>query len=444
MRIEIVEKKLFQDLIKHEFDKNIEYVDSFCIDSRKIRKGDVFLPLKGNRVDSHLFIDNVIAKGASLIFSENKIDKKNIINVNSTIDLLKSLSRKWFKKLNSSVIAITGSNGKTTTKQMITRIFQNLYSVNYTQNNYNSTIGLPICLFNFKQNCRVSIVEMGASGKGEIEYLCNIIQPNYSLITNIHDAHIGNFKSINELIDTKSQIFKGTSEDGIIFENVDDINISNLCKKLKNKVRYGFKDSNVDFFGSLRKEDKKTVFTINNQKIKNPFMNMTFAKNMLAAYSVASTYGIKHEEIIKVLNKFKPINGRGNIIYLNNIRIVNDSYNANLNSFKAGIEDFMNLDISEGRRILIIGDMKELGGLTKEYHQILAKFIDEKKPDFVFGFGDHIQITINGINSNKIHTGFYSNKELLLQELRKILVKGDLLYFKASRSIQLESIIEKL
>ena len=227
-------------------------------------------------------------------------------------------------------------------------------------------------------------------------------------------------------------------------ENVDDKNIANLCKNLKNKIRYGFKNSNVDFHGIVEKTDNEIIFTINNKKIQNPFMNIILAKNMLAAYSVASTYGIKHEEIIRVLKKFKPIEGRGNIILQNDIIIVNDSYNANLNSFTAGIEDFMNLNISIGRRILIIGDMHELGIKSKQYHQILGKFIDKKEPDFVFAFGVHIQITINEIKNEKIHRKYYSNKENLLQGLRKILVKGDSLYFKGSRSVQLESIIEKL
>ena len=173
-------------------------------------------------------------------------------------------------------------------------------------------------------------------------------------------------------------------------------------------------------------------------------MNIILAKNMLAAYSVASTYWIKHEEIIKVLKKFKPIDGRGNIIHHNDIIIVNDSYNANLNSFKAGIKDFMNLNISKGRRILIIGDMHELGTKSNKYHQLLAEYIDKKEPDFVFAFGLHVQTTINEIKNKQIHKKYYSNKENLLQGLRKILIKGDLLYFKGSRSTQLESIIEKL
>ena len=184
MRITIKEKKIFKNFIKEKFGMKVNHIDSFCTDSRETKENDIFIAMKGSNLDSHQFIYDVIKKRAAIIFSEIDIDDKSIIKVKSTKNMLKEISIDWMKHFKNPTIAITGSNGKTTTKEMIREIFNYVYKTNYTIGNYNSTIGLAVNLFNFSIDADVNILELGANNPGEIEYLCDIVKPNYSIITN--------------------------------------------------------------------------------------------------------------------------------------------------------------------------------------------------------------------------------------------------------------------
>ena len=443
MRIKIKEKELFKNLIKKNFDFDINKVNSICTDSRMIEKNDIFIPIKGQNTDGHKFIDDVIKKDVSVIFSESQSSHHKIIKVNSTRETLKDLSIQWLNFFKKPIIAITGSNGKTTTKEMIRSILDSISKTNYTIGNYNSSIGLPMNLFNFSLSSNPMILEMGANSPGEIDYLCKIAKPDYSIITNIQSAHIGNFKSIKDLIETKISIFKNTNSEGLIFENSDDLYISDMCKKFPNKIRFGFNDKSVDFFGTIKIIDNKINFQINGKTIHNSHINEIMAKNMLAAYSVAYTYGIEHETIKNIFKKFNFLNGRGNHIHSKGYLIVDDTYNANIDSFKSGINSFSSIN-SKGRKFLIIGDMKELGDKTLSYHLELGEFINNQKINFVFGIGSEIKNTISTINNNQIYSKHFENKQQLINFLKTELRINDAIYLKASRSMQFEKIIEKL
>ena len=445
MRIQIKEKQLFKDLIKQnfDFDININKINSICTDSRIIEKNDIFIPIKGKNIDGHKFIDDAIEKDASIIFSEKLFNNNRVINVNSTKEALKDLSAQWINFFKKPIIAITGSNGKTTTKEMVNKIFSSISQTNHTLGNYNSSIGLPVNLFNFSLNSEPIILEMGANNPGEIDYLCKIAKPDYSIITNIQNAHIGNFKSIQDLIKTKISIFKNTNTNGLIFENSDDIYLSNACKDFSNKIQFGFNNRKVDFFGSIKIINNKFNFYINGKEIENSNINEIMAKNMLAAYSIAHTYGINHEIIKDAFKRFNFLKGRGNHIYNKGYLIIDDSYNANFDSFKIGINSFLDIKC-KGRKFLVIGDMKELGKETISYHSKLGEFINNQKIDFVCGIGENIHNTINVINNSQIYSKeFRDNKELVFF-LKNQLKKDDAIYLKASRSMHFENIIEKL
>ena len=445
MRIKIVEKELFKDLIKRNFDFDIDTdkINCFCTDSRSVKKNDIFIPIKGNKTDGHKYIKDVVKKGASIIFSEYEFNHDRIIKVNSTKDTLKNLSVQWINFFKKPIIAITGSNGKTTTKEMIRKIFESIKKTNYTSGNYNSSIGLPVSLFNFSLSADPIVLEMGANNIGEIDYLCKIAKPDYSLITNIQNAHIGNFNSFKDLIETKGSIFKNTNNNGLIFENADDLNISNICKKFSNKITFGFNNKNVDFLGSIKVLNNKTNFYINNQKIKNSNINIIMAKNMLAAYSIARTYGIERQIIIDILEKINFLDGRGNHIYKNNYLIINDTYNANLDSFKIGIDSFLNIN-SKGRKFLVIGDMKELGNKTISHHLELGRYINKNTIDFVLGIGKDMKHCINEINNSQIFSKLFTDNEDLVKFLKLELKPDDAIYLKASRSMKFENIIEQI
>ncbi len=443
MRIEIKEKELFRELIYKNYNIKLGSINSLCIDSRLVQANDIFIPIVGNMIDPHKFIPNIIKSKPALIFSQQPFESNNIIKVKSTKNVISHLSKQWIKAFKQSTIAITGSNGKTTTKEMLVNIFKTVKNVNYTKGNYNSTIGLPINLFNFTLNAKINIVEMGASKPNEINFLSKIINPKYSLITNIQNAHIGNFKSHDHLVKTKLALFKNTLENGKIFENNDDINISNYCQGVKNKISYGFKNSNVDFFGKWKLTNSNPNFSINGKKIHNNFLNKIMAKNILPSYSISRTFGIGHDDIIKGVKKFNFLNGRGRHINKNGYLIIDDTYNANFQSFKIGIESFMSIN-NKGRKILVVGDMKELGNESIYEHIKLGNFINDQNPDIVFSYGEIISNAIKVLENKKIFSKHFIERKKLTDDLKSEIEKGDAIYFKASRSLNFENIIKAI
>ena len=443
MRIKIKEKKLFKELINKNFGIKLNKVNSFCTDSREIKQNDIFLSIKGKNIDSHQFIPDILQKKPSIIFSEIDFNNKNIIKVKSTKETLKNISIQWMKNFKNPIIGITGSNGKTTTKEMLNKIFSYKYNTNCTTGNFNSSIGLPINLFNFSLDAKITILEMGANNPNEIKYLCDIAPPDYSLITNIQSAHIGNFKSLKELQKTKFQIFDNTHDNGIIFENVDDYNIYNYFNGKQKKIRFGFENRDVDFLGSIKKTKDNYDFFINGKKILNIRLNQIMAKNMLASYSIAHTYGISHNTILKAFKNFNFLDGRGKQIYKNGYLVVDDTYNANFESFKNGIKNFMSIS-SKGRKILVIGDMKELGKKNDIYHYELGQYINSQRPEFVFSLGESIQITNSQIKNNYTSLKYFSDFQSLIKELKNIITKNDAIYLKASRSMKFENIVKNI
>ena len=444
MRIKIKEKELFSKIINKKFGLKINSskIESICTDSRLLKKNDIYIPIKGAKYDGHDFITKDLKNKSLITFSErSNIDET--IYVNSTKILLKELSQKWLDNFKKPIIALTGSNGKTSTKEILKNIFELKNRVNCTIGNYNSTIGLPMNLFNFTLDSYPQIIEMGANQKNEINYLCQIAKPDYSLITNIQNAHIGNFKSINDLIQTKTSIFRNTNDNGYIFENNDDIQIAEYCKNINNKIQFGFKNTKLDFFGEYKVESNIPSFHINGKKIFNEDLNSIMAKNMLSAYSIASVYGMSDTIITEALANFKFPKGRGNKVFKNGCCIIDDTYNANLDSFKIGIDNFL-MNETNGKKFIIIGDMKELGDKSFAHHIELGEFIAKKNIDYVLGCGNEIENTINAISNDTIFTKIFKNCEEIIDFLKKQICKGDFLYFKASRSLKFENIIKEL
>ena len=443
MRIKIKEKDLFKKIINRNFNSEIKNIDSFCLDSRLLEKNDIFLPIKGKNFDPHKILPDILKKNPALVFSEKKINDERVVLVDSSKDILLKLAKEWMSFFNIPVIAITGSNGKTTTKEMLVEIFKSKFKINYSKGNYNSLIGLPVNTFEFCLDADYIIVEMGASKPNEINELCKIIKPDFSLITNIHEAHIGNFNSFEDLVKTKTAIFKNTDTNGLIFKNIDDINIKNFCKKDKNSISFSFKDKNVDFYGLWKNEKGKKNFFINNQRIYNQNLNEIMSKNIIASYAIASSKGISHNQITNALKRFTFLKGRGQIIEKNGYLIIDDTYNANFESFKAGINSFMKLS-HKGRKILVIGDMKELGKKTKDIHIQLGNYINDQSPDIVYSFGELISYTSQQLFDSNINTKHFNKVSTMIKDIKLNLIKGDAIYFKASRSLEFEKIINTI
>lgn len=446
MRIEISNIKKFNNMLFSRYKiKNKAKITGLTIDSRLIQNGDLFIPLKGEKANGHDFINDAIKSGASLILSENQADiqSKKITYVKSTYNTLKEISMHWRKCFSGNIIGITGSNGKTTTKEILGSILSNNMKCNYSKGNYNSTTGVPLSIIAMDTDADNYIFELGMSKPGEIKKLCNISKPNIGLITNISGAHIEFFKSLDNIAKEKSSLFLSLSNKDIAFVNIDDPYIKKIPTNA-NKITYSLKQ-NANYSGKLIIDaNGQNNLKINNTiSIKLPYGSKAFAYNALAAFSISDFLGVNKNVIIENIEKFKNLIGRNNIYNHNGYTIIDDTYNSNLESAKSGILDLDKYSLKH-RCIAVISDMLELGDKGIPYHKELGNIISKTNIHSVFGIGQLTEKTISTLNKSSINTFYFDKKEDLSNNLSKFIKKGDVIYFKASRGMKLEKIINEV
>ena len=435
MRIKIKDINNFINTFNHIYPENIiAKINGITIDSRKVEEYDIFIPLKGENYDGHDFINNVLDIKGTICLSQNKkIKNKRIIQTKSNIEALTKLASLWRKKTSSNIIAITGSNGKTTTKELLYHVLKDIYKCGKSSGNHNSSIGLPLSMLNCDINDEYTILELGANQKGEIASLCNLVMPNYSLITNISNNHIENYNSFDELIETKLAIFKQLKISGIAFINLNDKEISKA--KLSNKkITFGM-NKNSNFNGIL---DNNNLI-INDIQFNIPNKLLHLANIILSVYAISKTIGVSDIHFQNSINSFSIPSGRGNLIKIDDYTIIDDAYNASPSSMILGIKRFSRLH-SENRKILIVGDMLELGSLANSEHEKLGLFINDSNIDIVLTFGKLTKKTFSNLNNNFIYKEHFNNIKALKRIFKSKVEKNDLIYLKGSRSTKLERI----
>jgi len=444
MRIKIGNKEIFSRCIFEAFGINVQedLFNGISFDSRKIKSGDVFIAFKGNEYNGHNYIDECIRKGATLIINEILDKHKNIIKVGSSKIALKELSQLYRSYMNCKVVGITGSNGKTTTKELLAHILESKFSISYTKGNYNSTIGMPMSTFSISSTDDIFIAEMGANNRGEIKYLSDIAKPDLGVITNISESHLINFQNMDGVYNEKVELLKSLRKDGIAFLNMDDpfIASTNLYKKCK-IIKYGFTDS-LNY--SAKYEDKNPNSIIINNDIINipPSMNI-LPQNILTVFSVSSELGFDANDFNERLSSFKIPSGRGNIIKHNKYTIIDDTYNANYSSTLAGI-DMISKIKKTNRKLIVLGDMLELGKDGKFFHKKLLRNIIQSNITYVFTYGPlmyNLYLEGKRINS-KLDIKHYEDQKLLILHLKKIIDTDDIIYIKGSRGMKMEKVIE--
>jgi UDP-N-acetylmuramoyl-tripeptide--D-alanyl-D-alanine ligase len=353
--------------------------------------------------------------------------------------LLYDLTRYYRNQLPYPFIGITGSNGKTTTKNLLSHILSSEMTVMQTAGNYNSTTGAPLSLLDFDSNADLGIVEIGANKPGEIETICSVVQPTLGLITNIGNAHLGNFGSKDEIAKTKSALFSCLPSNGTAFVNLDDPFISKMDVSCT-RIEYSL-NTTADYQGIWMKSTKQ--LKLNDSIIDLSTYPKSMNINSLAVYAIAAELGCSITSITSQLQTFQIPEGRGEVIKVQNYTIINDSYNANLDSARIGIHNLSNISCL-GRKIAVIGDMLELGDKEKEHHQKLGKYLVEKKVDAVFAYGYLAQYAICAMNGANCFNQFYQDKNILISDLKEYLHDGDIIYIKGSRGMKMEDIITGL
>lgn len=443
MRIDLPNPDKFKHIFDMTLDKSLsEKVDGISTDSRDIKEGDLYLAISGEKVDGHSFLEEVFAKGASTALVNKSIDnfKGKLIKVDDPVYAIGKIAKTWRDQFQIPVIGITGSNGKTSTKELLKYILSAKYDIHATEGNYNTSIGLPLTLLKLTEYHGVSILEMGANQPGDIEKLCKIAYPTHGLITNIAPAHLEGFGDIQTVANTKGELFKFLSN-GLSFINAADNRVNDL-ETYGDTITFGL-TSNCDYPTDLHhNNDGSIILTIDAEEIKTNSINLSFAKNVIACSTIASELGLSWEAIKDRILTSQPPKGRCEIKTNGQITVIDDTYNANVDSTIAAI-DYLKAFSGNGKRIFVFGDMLELGASSEDQHRIIGKKCQKEDLSVVFTIGNETIVAHEEINNSILHKHF-EQKESLLSNLNEIISEGDKILVKGSRGMRMEEIVEQI
>lgn len=424
-----------------------DQVTGFCIDSRKVTPGSLFFALRGERVDGHDYLKQAAANGAIAALVDREIKDQNIplelIYCRDVREALQSLAKAVIDYWKPKIIAVTGSLGKTSTKDFILAFLKSQFAVVGTPGNYNSQLTLPLTILNVKEPTEYLVLEMGIDRPGEMDRLLDIANPDYAILTMLAHVHVEPFNDFENLANEKMKIFgrKGIKQ---AFYNLDmpfANKINSTLSPAANAVSYSLSDRNASYFLEL-KDNKVQIFQGQREVASfiSPFFDHKSHYNLLGAISIADTLGVSKENILNTIPLLKHASNRLEKIEKNGILFVCDAYNSNLESAENAL---MAIQKYPGRKIAIISDMIQQGQYHDQNHYKLAE-LALKHADCVIGFGSGLAILEQLGDKNKKRWAFFLSYESMLDYLMTLIQKGDVVLIKGSRKKALERIIHDL
>ena len=461
---------LLKDLVKITKGKVIKgklntKIEKISIDTRILRKGDVFLAIVGENFDGHDFLKEAIKKGTSgLIVSKIPdeielaglaVSRGFILEVKDTLKALGDITSFFRKKSKAKIIAVTGSNGKTTVKEMTASILESKFKVLKAPASYNNQIGVPLTLLNLnwgqspkRNGPQIAVLELGANHWGEIGKLAKICQPDIGVITNIGKSHIGYFGSQKKIFEAKCELIKNSDLEKLVLNSDDSylrkinpVRDKSLNGAKFNKITFGI-ENKADFQAKiLRTDPKSTLFEVGKTKIKLPLAGIFNVYNALAAIAIGRILGISFEEIKKSLENYKTLPLRSEIFKIKKATIFQDCYNSNPTSI---IEALKVLEKFSGKKIVVFGDMLELGKFSQKEHQKIGRYLNNSKPYLVICVGDLTKAAFREIRNKNIKKYWFDEALKATKILKPFLNKDVTILIKGSRKMQLEKITEKL
>lgn len=402
-------------------------------DTRRIRKNTIFFALKGANFNGNIFADEALKKGASysVVDDEKYKTNPNIILVNDVLDTLQKLANFHRRKLNLPIIGLTGSNGKTTTKELIDIVLRQKFNTNATKGNLNNHIGVPLTLLSMTPKNEIGIVEMGANHHKEIDFLSKIAAPDYGYITNFGKAHIEGFGSVEGVIEAKSELYNYLIQSGgkIFVNQHDPIQVEKTQKA--NTI---FFDENIKFIGA----NPNVNLQFGDLKIETNLIGSYNYNNIACAITIGKYFGIENDRIKKAIESYISNNNRSQIVEKGTNKILLDAYNANPTSMCAALENFNEIKTKQ-KKLIILGDMFELGNTSEREHQEIVNLSESLSFDKIILVG-------NNFYNSKIHND--TLKFLNFEDLKKYLVETKLenysILIKGSRGMALERVLDCL
>lgn len=417
-----------------------EVIEKYSKDTRTINQGECYVGIKGDNFDGNKFYKDAFKLGAKACildtFGATDEEMGTIVYVEDSVTALQQIASYLIDNVDAKVVAITGSAGKTSTKDMIYSVLSKKYKVLKSQGNYNNEIGLPFALLNYI-NEDIIVCEMGMNGFGQIDKLSHIAKPDVAVITNVGTAHIGMLGSRENILKAKLEILNGMDKDGTLVINNDNDLLSTVKGIDQAIIKFGI-DSKSDYNASnIVLKNGKTFFDINGKTYNVPVLGKVNAYNALAAYTIGRLFDVSEEDIKDGLENVILTGNRMQIIEQEDYTIINDTYNANK---EAMMSAFDTLNTFEARKVAILGDMLELGEFEEDIHREVGKYANGKI-DVLITIGNLSRFINDEFNGTKYH---YDNKQDAMDNIKDIIKDGDVILVKASQGMKLLEIVDFL
>lgn len=429
-------------------------IKGVSINSRTVEPGNLFIPLKGERTDGHKFVELALEQGATASLWQadipNPPENVPILIVEDTVKALHELSRAYRNELNLKVAAVTGSNGKTTTKDMLAELLSLKYKVQKTIGNFNNHLGLPLTILSLRKDTEVAVLEMGMSEFGEIDFLTRLAKPDAAIITNIGEAHLQELGSREGIARAKLEILNGLQPGGLfVYPGEEPLIHEAMQNENRWKIKTFGKSKRSDVYPTeITMTETESVFQINvfDGTFRMPVLGEYNVMNAMAAMIVAHSWGVPFEQMNEAFRSLKLTQMRMEMADgLNGSKIINDAYNASPTSMIAVIRLAENLP-GYKKKILVLGDMLELGPKEKEYHLNIGNAINHKSIHRVYTYGPLAKLIADGAKKHfdKEQVIAFDNKEDLIAKLKEDLEEGTLVVVKGSRGMKLEEVVETI
>lgn len=423
-------------------------ITSFSTDSRTVKPGVMFVPIRGEKTDAHIYIDSVFEAGGSASFTDHEIplrDKAVVLVEDCRLALQKAAA--YYRSLfDLPIVGITGSVGKTTSKEMVAQALTARFNVMKTAGNQNSQVGVPITVCGLRKEHGAAVVEMGVSMPGEMARIAAVVKPTCAVMTNIGVSHIEFLKSKENIMAEKAHIADYLPEDGVLFVNGDDDLLPGLKSSCKHKVVTFGLGFNCDWQASeLQEADKGTFFTCQSKSGEKcqlfvPAAGLHNVRNALASMAVARHLGVPAEDAARAIGAYKPPAMRQQVLEVNGLTIIDDSYNASPDSMCSAIDVLMSRNVT-GKRVAVLADMLELGDYSRQGHFDVGRYAAEKGVEMLVAVGPLSRDIAEGYGDNAMWFG--TNSEAA-DYLNTVLSRGDAVLVKGSRGMKTDEIAEKL
>lgn len=423
------------------------------IDSRTIKQGGCFFAIVGENFDGHDFVNKAFEKGAICVVvnKDKEIDCGNccVLKVDDTIESLGLFAKEYRRNAGYKIVAITGSVGKTTTREIIYHVLSKHFNVFQSQGNFNNNIGLPLTLLDATPETEIVIAELGSNHPGEIRYLTKIAQPDIALITNTRAAHLEGFGDLETIIQEKLSIAEGLNSKGRLVINADCQPLLQACRDRNISFdSFGITGNSCSEIENLRHTESGSCFSLNGTKIDLPLPGPGNVENALAAWAVCRQFGINVNDFANAIRNLPAVSMRCELLQIGTLTVLNDCYNANPASMKNALQILANLGVSKGSRtVFICGDMAELGKQSTQLHAELGTEIAEAGVQLVLGVGALAEIAAESAKScakYDLQTESFKNTLSLCNNLDKFIKDNDIVLVKGSRIAKLETTIDNL